>query len=314
VVPWTDPEPRLASSGVDEVLESFDKVRGKFTFRSVKGPREVSAAELPMIEFPAAEASGSKPSAGFVMAAFHGGARVLGRIVEITEQGLRLDCPALADPLVCQFGQLAEIEPLARRAAGPLPGRPGTLEADAGRMLGCLANAPGSAGGIAWQLQGAVKPVPINADTPLRISYQRIAGPGGVGVASAGQATVYLKTGDSITCTVVSADPAGLRIRTEFAGETVVTAVALRAVEVVPWATGRVRKAGSIGLPGLAIRPNAIVRGFSNVNGCCTRSISTTTASPRRITRWSGRVNSVTHPASLSANQASPRSSVPSHR
>jgi len=238
VVPWTDPEPRLASSGVDEVLESFDKVRGKFKFRSVKGPREVAAAELPMIEFPAAEASGSKPSAGFVMAAFHGGARVLGRIVEITEQGLRLDCPALADPLVCQFGQLAEIEPLARRAAGPLPGRPGTLEADAGRMLGCLANAPGSAGGIAWQLQGAVKPVPINADTPLRISYQRIAGPGGVGVASAGQATVYLKTGDSITCTVVSADPAGLRIRTEFAGETVVPAVALRAVELVPGGDG----------------------------------------------------------------------------
>jgi hypothetical protein len=234
VVPWTDPEPRLASSGLDEVLESFDKARGTFTFRGGKGPREVAAAELPMIEFPAAEASGSKPSPGSVMAAFHGGARVSGRIVEITEQGLRLDCPALADPLVCQFGQLAEIEPLTRRAAGPLPGRPGTLEADTGRMLGCLANAPGSAGGIAWQPRGAVKPVPIDADTPLRISYQGIAAPGGVGVAAAGQANVYLKTGDSLTCTVVSADSAGLRIRSDFVGEKVVPAVALRAVELVP--------------------------------------------------------------------------------
>lgn len=242
VVPWTDPEPRMASSGSEEVIESFDKARDTFTFRGAKGPREVAAAELPMIEFPAAEASGRKPSAGFVMAAFHNGVRLSGRIVEITEQGLRLDCPALADPLVCQFGQLAEIEPLARRAAGPLPGRPGTLEADAGRMLGCLTNAPGSAGGIAWQPQGAVKPVPLNADTSLRISYQGGTAPGGVGVAAAGQATVYLKTGDSITCTVVSADPAGLRIRTEFAGEKVVPAVALRAVELVPGGVASIPK------------------------------------------------------------------------
>jgi hypothetical protein len=355
VVPWTDPEPRLVAGGgfggPDAVLESFDKAQGTFTFRGPEGPRQVPVAEVSMIEFPAAGDARVQPPPGTVLAAFHGGTRLAGRILDVTARAVRLDCPAVAEPLVCEFAQLAEIESLAEQSPGPLPGRPGRLEADAGRMLGCLANL-GPGGGLAWQPRGGVKPVPIDADVPLRISYRGIVALGGVGIefvrqgpaflaaepvaggpaaregrikagwrllsvrldpaaepidvgplkpadlrgllrgvagstvvlkvaapsgatqdiplvrdakgrgdlagaseqdvleqalkihearivhgpAPAGLATVYLKTGDSITCTVVSADPEGLRIRTDLAGEAVVPSVALRAVELVPGA------------------------------------------------------------------------------
>jgi len=355
VVPWTEAEPRLVNSGglggPEAALESFDKSQATFTFRGPEGPRQVAAAEVAMIEFPAAAAPAAERPDGLVMAAFHGGTRLAGRIMEVTGKAIRLDCPAVADPLDCGFEQLAEIESLAIRPPGPLPGRPGRLEADAGRMLGCLANA-GPDGGLAWQPRGAVKPVAIGGNVPLRISYRGIVALGGVGIefvrqgpaftvaqilpggpaardgrikpgwrleairldptaqpieagplkptdlrallrgvagstvvlkvadptgksqdiplgrdasgrgdlagaaeqdvleqalkiqearivvgpAPAGQATVYLKTGDSITCTVISADPAGLKIRTDVAGETVVPALAMRAVELVPGA------------------------------------------------------------------------------
>ena len=361
VVPWTDPEPKLAVSGglggPEAALESFDKVRGTFTFRGPEGPRRLPAAEVPFIEFPTAGDAKVEQPPGAVLAAFHDGTRMAGRVKEITAQAVHLDCPALVEPLVCEFTQLAEIGSLARRPAGPLPGRPGRLEADEGRMLGCLANA-GPAGGVAWLPRGAVRPVPIGAEVPLRISYRGIVALGGVGLdfgrrgaafvvaditangpaardgriragwrldairldaagepiaanplapadlrglirgvagstvvltmtdpagtshdiplvrdasgrgdlagsaerdvleqalktqearrpagpPAVGQATVYLKTGDSLTCAVISADPAGLRIRTEVAGEAVVPAVAVRAVELVAGAGAGIPK------------------------------------------------------------------------
>lgn len=355
VAPWTDAEPRLVNSGglggPTAALESFDKAKGTFTFRGPEGPREVAAADVSMIEFPAEGAGVSEHAPGSVMVAFHGGSRLAGRIMEVGENAVRLDCPAVADPVVGQFPQLAEIESLAVRATAPLPGRPGRFDAEAGRMVGCLANmAP--AGGVAWQPLGAVRPVPIADQLPARILFRGINGLGGVGLefarqgkefrvaslvaggpaardgriqrgwrldairldpaaqpietgslkpedvrgllrgvvgssvvltvadpagkaqeiplvrdaggrgdlaggaeqdvleavlkmhaarivhgpAAAGQATVYLKTGDSITCTVVSADPQGLKIRIDAIGETIVPAVAVRAVELLPGA------------------------------------------------------------------------------
>ncbi|MFM8292475.1 MAG: hypothetical protein ACKOC4_12360, partial [Planctomycetia bacterium] len=216
VAPWTDPEPRTATSGglggPEALLESFDKSRQVFTFRGPDGPRQVAAAEVPMIEFPAGEAGDTNPPAGTVMAAFHDGTRVSGRVVEITAAAIRLECAAIADPLVCGFRQLAEIESLVEQRPGPLPGRPGWLEADAALMPGCLANA-GPDGGIAWQPRAAIGPVPISADAAVRISYRGLGAAAGVGPPSAppgpagavpenaaagptaapGQATVHLK-------------------------------------------------------------------------------------------------------------------------
>lgn len=241
VTPWTDAEPRLVTSGglggPEAMLESFDKARGAFTFRGPGGPRQVAAGDVPMIEFPVVEAAGDDPPSAAVMAAFHNGTRLSGRVVEITGDAIRLDCPALVDPLVCEFRQLAEIEALVRQRPGPLPGRLGRLTADTGLMLGCLANT-GPDGGIAWQPLGGLEPVPISADAALRISYRGVeaAAEGDTAGATAapGQMTVHLKTGDTITCVVVSADPTGIRIRSDLGGETAVPAIALRAVELAP--------------------------------------------------------------------------------
>lgn len=97
VTPWTDPEPRLVTSGglggPEAVLESFDKEQAAFTFRGPDGPRQVAAGEVSMIEFPAAGDAKAEPPPGSVLVAFHGGTRLAGRIRETTATDVRLDCP-----------------------------------------------------------------------------------------------------------------------------------------------------------------------------------------------------------------------------
>lgn len=363
VSPWKDPEPRDSGDGVlggAGVVEAFDKVQGTFTVRGPDGPRTVNATEVEDIEFPAADAEQPTPPPGAVLAAFHGGSRLTGRILEVTTQGLRLECPALAEPLECPIARLAVLDAVGGRQPPELSGRPAKLDAVGGRMLGCLANAAGAGGGIGWQPLGAVGPVAIRTTTePLRVLYRGLAALGGVGIglarqgnawlvaevapggpaardgriaagwklesirlddtakpiaaselkpdeirgllrgvtgskvgmqfadpagarqevvlvrdaggrgdlagaaerdvlekvlklhdarvarvapAAGGQATVYLKTGDSILCTVLSANAEGLRIRTELATDILVPAIALRAVELLPGGAGSVFK------------------------------------------------------------------------
>ena len=363
VSPWSDPEPRDSGAGGlggPGVVEAFDKTEGTFTVRGPDGPRVVNAADVQDIEFLVADAEQAALLGGAVRAAFHGGSRLTGRVLEVTPQSLRLECPALAEPLECEIARLAVLDAVGDRRPVELPGRPAMFDALGGRMLGCLANAAGGGGGIAWQPRGAVGPVAIRTTTePLRVLYRGLAALGGVGVglarkgnswmvadviaggpaardgriaagwkletirldetgkpitvsalkpedvrglllgvagskvtlqltdvagtkqeivlirdaggrgdlagaaerdvldkalkihdarstglspATSGQATVYLKTGDSILCTVLSADTEGLRIRTDVGGETVVPAVALRAVELVPGGAGSISK------------------------------------------------------------------------
>lgn len=363
VSPWSDPEPRDSGDGGlggAGVVEAFDKGQGTFTVRGPDGPRTVKAADVEDIEFPAAKAEPPTPPPGAVLVAFHGGSRLTGRILEVTAQGLRLECPALAEPLACPIARLAVLDAVGGRQPPELPGRPAMLDAVGGRMLGCLANAAGAAGGIAWQPLGAVGPVAIrNTTEPLRVLYRGLAALGGVGIGLArqgnawlvaevtpggpaardgrigvgwklesirlneagkpipapdlkpddirgllrgvtgskvglqfadlagarqevvlvrdaggrgdlagaaerdvlekvlklhdarvahaaptvtGRATVYLKTGDSILCTVLSANAEGLRIRTDLAPDILVPAIAMRAVELLPGGAGSISK------------------------------------------------------------------------
>jgi hypothetical protein len=363
VSPWRDPEPRDSGDGGlggPGVVEAFDKAQGTFTVRGPDGPRTVNAVDVEDIEFPAADADQPGPPPGAVLAAFHGGSRLTGGILEVTAQSLRLDCPALAEPLECPLARLAVLDAGGAGQPPELPGRPAMLDAVGGRMLGCLANAAGAAAGIAWQPRGAVGPVAIRTTTePLRVLYRGLAALGGVGIglarqgnawrvaevtpggpaardgriavgwklesirldetgapiaalelkpddirgllrgvvgssvrlqftdasgasqdvrlvrdaggrgdlagaaekdvlekvlklhdarvahaapAATGQATVYLKTGDSILCKVLSANGEGLRIRTDLAPDILVPAIAMRAVELLPGGAGSISK------------------------------------------------------------------------
>ena len=359
--PWTSQEPQNTGDGGlggGEVLEAFDKAQGTFTVRGEDGPRTVNAADIEDLNFPAAAAGPPVAPENSVLAAFHGGSRLTGRVLEVTAQGLRLECPALAEPLECPVARLAALEAVGSGRPPELSGRPAMLATAGGRMLGCLANAPGDAGGIGWQPRGAVGPVAIgNLKEPLRVMYRGLAALGGVGIGLSrkgdawqvadvtsggpaaldgrivagwkldalrleesgkeiavaalkpddvrgllhgiagskvalqftdgagkkqevvlvreaggcgdlagtaerdvldkalkmhdarmaaagpvanGQATVYLKTGDSILCTVLSADAEFLRIRTALAPEVSVPAIAVRAVELQPAGAGSV--------------------------------------------------------------------------
>ena len=363
VTPWTEPEPRVAAGGElggpDAVCESFDKAAGTFAVRGAEGPRTIAVGDVTEIDFPAAAAS-QPPAAGAVRAAFHGGTRLTGRVVEVTQDAVRLDCPAAAEPVECGLKQLAVIEAVGGPAPIELPGRPGILDTVSGRTLGCLANRAAPAAGIGWLPQGAVSPGTLVAPAePLRIAYRGLAALGGVGVglarqgtawtvaevipggpaardgriatgwklesirldangppiaagglkpddvrallrgvagstvqlrfsdaagqpqeihlvrdasgrgdlagaaekdvldkalkthdsrsppaaaAGAGQATVYLKTGDSIQGTVLTGGPDGLHIKTDLAPDVLVPATAMRAVELLPSGVGSIAK------------------------------------------------------------------------
>lgn len=364
VTPWTEPEPRVAAGGElggpDAVCESFDKAAGTFAVRGAEGPRTIAVADVTEIDFPAAAAASQPPAAGAVRAAFHGGTRLTGRVVEVTQDAVRLDCPAAAETVECGLKQLAVIEAVGGPAPMELPGRPGILETVGGRTLGCLANRAGPEAGIGWLPRGAVSPGRLVAPAePLRIAYRGLAALGGVGIglarqgtawtvaevipggpaardgrvatgwklesirleengpqiaagalkpddvrgllrgvagsavqvqfsdaagqpqeirlvrdasgrgdlagaaekdvldkalkthdarsptaaaAGAGQATVYLKTGDSIQGTVLTAGPDGLHIKTDLAPDVLVPATVMRAVELLPSGVGSIPK------------------------------------------------------------------------
>jgi len=110
---WRGSEPRATGDGGlggPGVLEAFDKAQGTFTVRDQDGPRTVNAADVEDIGFPAADAGDPAVPRHAVLAVFHGGSRLTGSILEVTAQGLRLDCPALAEPLECPVARLAVLE------------------------------------------------------------------------------------------------------------------------------------------------------------------------------------------------------------
>lgn len=249
VTPWTDEEPKVKSAGdlggPNAVLESFDRTSGMFTAREGDDVRQVAAADVNAVEFPAAVAT-VKPPAAAVQAVLHGGTRLTGRIVEVTDDVLRLDCPSVADPVACDRRQLALLEPIARTPA-PVTGRLGLLEGSAGRMRGRLVNPAGKDKGIAWHPRGGVEAVAIGRAEPLRIAYARATAPDASAptakpVDAGSPATLYLKTGESILCSVLSADREGLRIKTDLEADLRVPAIAIRAVELLSSSAGPLSK------------------------------------------------------------------------
>lgn len=249
VSPWEGPEPKLTATvglgGQGVAVESFDKETASFTVRDAAGQRQVAAEEVSEVAL-AAPASGRPPGAGTVLAAFHTGSRLTGRLLEVTPDSLRLDCPAVADPVTCRLDSLAALESAAEPAGERLPGPRGILEAEGGRVAGCLADAAVPGTGIAWLLIGGVRPVAI-ADTArgVRISYPGKAAPPAARVrGGAWPAVVYLKTGESLRCEVLAAGPEGLRIKTAVAPDLLVPAVVLRAVELLPAASASMAKTG----------------------------------------------------------------------
>lgn len=249
VTPWTDEEPKVKSAGdlggPNAVLESFDRTSGMFTAREGDDVKQVAAADVNAVEFPTAAATVAPPPAA-VQTVLHGGTRLTGRIVEVTDDVLRLDCPSVADPVACDRRQLALLEPVAR-ATAPVKGRLGLLEGSSGRMSGRLVNMAGNTKGIAWHPRGGVEPVAIGRAEPLRISYARKASadssaPTAKPVDAGSPATLYLKTGESILCSVLSANREGLRIKTDLEADLHVPAIAIRAVELLPSSAGSLPK------------------------------------------------------------------------
>lgn len=220
----------------DAAVEAFDRAKGSFTVRTGDVVREVPAAEVSAIEFPALPPAAPPPAAA-VVAAFHGGSRLTANVVEVTPSALRLDCPAVADPLECGLAQLAVLEPRATSTL-EVAGRPGLLEAAGGRMLGCLVGPAGA--GIGWQPRGAVAPVAVGPTAAMRIRYRGLAAGKKNDVQKPaakpadGPATVYCRTGESIQCMVLSAGPEGVRIKTDLEADVLVPTAAMRAMELLP--------------------------------------------------------------------------------
>jgi hypothetical protein len=251
VSPWEDPEPQLSRpadlGGPGAEIESFDKATASFTFRAAAGPRQVAATAVSEIVLAAPGVNQPPVPGGMLLAAFHGGCRLTGRLLEVTPESIRFDFPAVVDPVVCRLDSLAALESVGERQVERLPGPAGTLEADEARLAGCFADAAVPGTGITWLPLGGVRPVAI-ADTArgARFILEMPAAAAGQGQPAArvraGPAVLFLKTGDSLGCEVLAAGPEGLRIKAAAMPEMLVPTAVLRAVELLPAASARVSK------------------------------------------------------------------------
>lgn len=271
VRPWIEQEPRMVEANglgsPNAVLESFDKAGGFFVVNDGGERRQLTVQQVSEISF-RKETQGPRPAEG-LMAVFHGGAMLRGRVLELAPPKIRLDLAGVADPLACDLGQIAVLENLTPPAGTTPAGRRGTLEATGMHLPGWLANVADA--GLAWQPPGGAKPTPLSgAKGLLRIVYraeedaatrqatvsgntpmpkkivnevpQRTEGGPGDPQAAAvplptpfpgGKSLLYLRTGDAILCTVLSADAQGVRIRNDAGVELVVPTAAMRAIELV---------------------------------------------------------------------------------
>ena len=243
VTAWKEERPQFPKTadlgGPDAVVEAFDRAKGIFMVRKGDAVQEVPGADVSAIEFPV-QPPAALPAEGLLLAVFHGGSRLTGRLVEVTPSGVRLSPPSLADPLECDLAQIAVLEP---RVTSPIAasGREGLLEAAGARMLGSLVGPTGADVGVGWQPRGAVAPVTIGATPAMKIGYRGRTGDEKqknekdkpAAKPAGGPATIYLKTGDSVQCTVLSAGPEGARIKTDLENDILVPSVAMRSMELL---------------------------------------------------------------------------------
>lgn len=251
VSPWKDPEPRLDMTGGPGVpgaeIESFDKATASFTFRDAAGPRQVAAESVSEIVLAAPGVNQLPVPGEMLLAAFHGGCRLTGRLLEVTPESIRVDFPAVVEPVVCRLDSLAALESVGERQVERLPGPVGMMEADEARLAGCFADAAVPGTGITWLPLGGVRPVAI-ADTArgARFIPKMPAAASGESRPAAqvrgGPAVVFLKTGESLNCEVLAASPEGLRIKAAAMPDMLVPTAVLRAVELLPAPSARVSK------------------------------------------------------------------------
>ena len=173
VAPWTEQEPRLPETsglgGADDVVESFDKARNFFVVSNAGERREVPAQDVGELGF-RREEQPARPEDG-VMALFHGGTLLTGRVLDIVPPSIRLDLAGVAEPVQCDLRQIAMLENVVVPTPPKPPARAGTLEGPGIRMPGCLTNAGES--GIAWQPRGGLTaPALAGSKVPLRIVYK----------------------------------------------------------------------------------------------------------------------------------------------
>lgn len=247
VSPWEGPEPKLTVTGglggPGAEVEAFDKSTGSFTVREAAGSRQVAAADVSEIVL-AAPAANQPPAAGMLLAVWQAGSRLTGQLLEVTPESILLDCPAVAEPVTCRLDSLAALESVAERRVEPLPGPAGTLEAEEGRLAGCLAAAAEPGMGIAWLPRGGARPVGIVSRPAVRIVYA--APDAAAAIAGRGKwpNLVYLKTGESLSCEVLAAGPEGLRVKTAATPDLLMPPVVLRAVELIPAASATMARTG----------------------------------------------------------------------
>jgi hypothetical protein len=194
-------------AGAGAVVESFAAETGEFVFRAEAGPKRVAAREITEIPFAPAAADRAEPPAAAVRLALHDGTWLTGRLLEVTDRSVRIDAVAAAAPVECELARLAAIEPAVAPRPDGLPARPGLLEGDGLRTLGCLV--PGAdGGGIAWLARGAAAAAPLDAaalsrgDHPLTVAYRGLTPAGDAGLAP------VKRGGDWVVETVLPGGPA----------------------------------------------------------------------------------------------------------
>ena len=251
-------------------VTGYDAAARKFTIQGEDGAKSQIAADAldsAVLAFP----SESEPPP--VRASYHDGVQVTGEFLKVAAGAVWLKSPAIREPLglpLAGLRSLLVLKPESITApddVGPIA----NLELEGAKLRGYLADADTTADGtcLAWHPLGSSTASPLRPNASGRIVYRdrsalpagrpssvtRVLGGGALNILpgpaeaidaaarkgmananpprAAGQPSLYLRSGDTIPCTVTGIDEKGLSFKSPLSDATYVTHDKIKAVELV---------------------------------------------------------------------------------
>ena len=152
-------------------VERFDANKSEFVLIENGHERRIDAAHVDSIVCARSDDATSRD----IHVCLQDGARFSGKLREVKEGRIWVDCPGVAEPLGVSVSDLQALSVLTHvKPAGAGEGRQGRLEMAGVRLHGCLVDGAelSQPGCLAWRPRGSKTASPLETGTPGRIVYR----------------------------------------------------------------------------------------------------------------------------------------------
>jgi hypothetical protein len=164
---------------------------GRLLIKTGDGERKANLDELEEVVFVVAAEQQPENAEERVRVVRRSGGVLSGGIVAIREDGLTIQRDGIDRPIVVPLADLHSLVSLRAAEPRPLPGRLGTIAVGDARLSGCLVDAAGQGGGLAWQPRGSLAGSPLAGDPrSIAAEIEYVAKPARVGEAAGGQVEI----------------------------------------------------------------------------------------------------------------------------